>query len=154
MPSAAGAQATAVARAQHEKELLRRGAASVVASPSDAAGLYVVVTYWVGGAALAAALAKVAPGGTVVDRLRQPGQDPDQHLRLLRPRGCPAGQLPVLRLPRAARSRTWRSWPCRFPARRLDPVLGLVDAWTRPPEAIQALTERRITGKAVLTIGQ
>jgi NADPH2:quinone reductase len=36
---------------------------------------------------------------------------------------------------------------------RLDPPIGLLDTWTRLPEAITALTERRISGKAVLTTG-
>jgi NADPH:quinone reductase-like Zn-dependent oxidoreductase len=63
---AAGAQVAAVARAQYAKELLSRGATSVVASPSDADGLYDLVTDWVGGASLAAALAKVTPGGAAV----------------------------------------------------------------------------------------
>ena len=149
---AAGAQVTAVARAQHEKELLRRGAASVVAGPSDAAGLYELVTDWVGGAALAAALAKVAPGGTVVVGSGNQDKTPINIYDFFGHEG--------------ARLVSYLSYAYPEPpgpdlailvglvsARRLDPVLGLVDAWTRLPDAIQALTERRITGKAVLTIG-
>jgi NADPH:quinone reductase len=36
---------------------------------------------------------------------------------------------------------------------RLDPPIGLLDTWTRLLETITALTERRISGKAVLTTG-
>ena len=152
LAAAAGARVTAVAQPQHEKELLRRGATSVVASPSDAAGLYDLVTDWVGGAALGAALAKVAPGGTVVigsgnqektpiniyDFLGHEGARLVSYLSYAYPEP-PGPDLAVL--------------ASLVSARQLDPVLGLVDAWTRLPEAIQALTERRITGKAVLLIG-
>ena len=148
---AAGAQVTAVARAQHEKQLLHRGASSVVAGPSDADGLYDLVTDWVGGAALAAALAKVAPGGTVVlgsgnqdktpiniyDFFGHEGARLVGYLSYAYPKP-PGPDLAIL--------------VGLVATRRLDPVLGFVDAWTRLPDAIQALTERRITGKTVLTI--
>ena len=131
----------------------RRGAASVVGRPSDAAGLYELVTDWVGGAALAAALTKVAPGGTVVVGSGNQDKTPINIYDFFGHEG--------------ARLVSYLSYAYPEPpgpdlailaglvsARRLDPVLGLVEAWTRLPEAIQALTERRITGKAVLTIGQ
>jgi hypothetical protein len=57
----AGAEVTAVARPQHDKQL-RQGARSVVADPSDANGLFHLVTDWVGGASLAVALGKIGPG--------------------------------------------------------------------------------------------
>ena len=123
-----------------------------IASPSDAAGLYELVTDWVGGAALAAALAKVAPGGTVVIGSGNQDKTPINIYDFFGHEG--------------ARLVSYLSYAYPEPpgpdleilvglvaTRRLDPVLGLVDAWTRLPEAIQALTERRITGKAVLTIG-
>ena len=148
---AAGAQVTAVARAQHEKQLLHRGASSVVAGPSDADGLYDLVTDWVGGASLAAALAKVAPGGTVVvgsgnqdktpisiyDFFGHEGARLVGYLSYAYPKP-PGPDLAIL--------------VGLVATRRLDPVLGFVDAWTRLPDAIQALTERRITGKTVLTV--
>jgi NADPH:quinone reductase len=152
LAGAAGAQVTAVARAQHEKELLRRGATSVVAGPSDAGGLYDLVTDWVGGASLAAALAKVAPGGTVVVGSGNPDKTPINIYDFFGHEG--------------ARLVSYLSYAYPEPpgpdlailadlvaTRRLDPALGLVDAWTRLSDAIQALTERRITGKAVLTTG-
>jgi NADPH:quinone reductase len=66
LAAAAGAEVTAVARPQHEKELLALGASSVVADPAAADGLYDLVADWVGGPSLAAGLGKVAPRGTVV----------------------------------------------------------------------------------------
>jgi NADPH2:quinone reductase len=38
-------------------------------------------------------------------------------------------------------------------AGRLDPAVGLVSTWTRLRDALTALTQRRISGKAVLTVG-
>ena len=35
----------------------------------------------------------------------------------------------------------------------LNPVLGLVTSWTRLHDAITALAQRRLTSRAVLTIG-
>lgn len=64
--AAAGAEVTAVARTQHEQELLALGASSVVPNPAAADGLYQLVAHWVGGPSLDAALGKVAPRGTVV----------------------------------------------------------------------------------------
>jgi NADPH:quinone reductase len=95
----AGAEVTAVARPQHDKQPRQHGARSVVADPSDANGLFHLVTDWVGGASLAAALGKIGPREHDRPRLRKPGQDADQHLRLLRPRRRAAGRLPVLRPP-------------------------------------------------------
>jgi NADPH2:quinone reductase len=149
---AAGAQVTAVAKPRHEKELLRRGATSVVADPSDADGLYHLVTDWVGGASLAAALGKVAPRGTVVLGSGNPDKTPINIYDFFGHEG--------------ARLVGYLSYAHREPpgpdlailaslvaAGRLDPALGLVDTWTRLPDAITALAERRITGKAVLTVG-
>ena len=149
---AAGAQVTAVARAQHEKELLRRGATSVVAEPSGADGLYELVADWVGGTSLTAALGKVAPRGTVVVGSGNPDKTPINihdffghegarlvsYLSYAHPEP-PGPDLAIL--------------ASLVAAGRLDPVLALVENWTRLPDAITALAERRITGKAVLTVG-
>ena len=63
----AGAEVAAVSRhPDTAPALLREGAASVAATVAGAAGLFDVVLDDVGGRALAAAVGKVAPGGTVV----------------------------------------------------------------------------------------
>ena len=86
LAAAAGAEVTAVARPQHEKQLLAFGASSVVADPAAADGLYdLVAKNWVGGPSLAAGLGKVAPRGTVVLGSSSTEESADQHLRLLRP---------------------------------------------------------------------
>jgi NADPH:quinone reductase len=148
---AAGAQVTAVTRTQHEEQLLRLGTTSVVADPADADGLYDLVADWVGGASLAAALGKVAPRGTVVLGSGNPDRTPINIYDFFGHEGArlvsylsyahpepPGPDLTIL---------------ARLVATgRLDPVLGLLDTWTQLPDAINALTERRITGKAVLTV--
>jgi NADPH2:quinone reductase len=148
---AAGAQVTAVTRTQHEEQLLRLGTTSVVADPADADGLYDLVADWVGGASLAAALGKVAPRGTVVLGSGNPDKTPINIYDFFGHEGArlvsylsyahpepPGPDLTIL---------------ARLVATgRLDPVLGLLDTWTQLPDAINALTERRITGKAVLTV--
>ncbi len=148
---AAGADVTAVAATPHHQDLLRRGAA-VVDDPATARGRYHLVADWVGGASLAAALDKVAPHGTLV-----------------------LGSGSVVKTPiniydffghEGARIVGYLSYACREPpgpdlatlarlvaAGRLDPVLGLVTSWARLHDAITALAQRRLTGKAVLTIG-
>jgi NADPH:quinone reductase len=37
-------------------------------------------------------------------------------------------------------------------AGRLDPAVGLVNTWTHLRDALTALAERRVSGKAVLTV--
>jgi NADPH2:quinone reductase len=151
LATAAGAQVVAVARAQHEKELLRRGATSVIADPSDATGLYHLVADWVGGASSAAALGKVAPGGTVILGSGSPDKTPINIYDFFGHEGArlvsylsyahpepPGPDLTIL--------------ASLIATGRLDPILGLLDSWTRLPDAITALAERRITGKAILTV--
>jgi NADPH:quinone reductase-like Zn-dependent oxidoreductase len=148
---AAGAQVTAVARAQHEKELLALGVSSVVADPAAADGLYHLVADWVGGASLTACLGKAAPGGTVVvgsgnaektpvniyDFVGHEGARLVGYLSYAYP-GPPGPDLAML--------------AALAGAGRLDPGIGLALPWTRLPEALAALAERRLTGKAVLTV--
>jgi NADPH2:quinone reductase len=76
LAATAGAEVTAVAQPQHDKKLRQHGARSVVADPSDADGLFHLVTDWVGGASLAAALGKIAPGGTIVLGSGNPDKTP------------------------------------------------------------------------------
>jgi len=152
LAAAAGAEVTAVARPQHEESLLRRGASHVVADPSAADGLFHLVADWVGGASLAAALGKVAPRGTLVlgsgstdktplniyDFFGHEGAKLVAYLSYAHP-DPPGPDLSLL--------------AGLVADGRLDPVLGFTQSWHRLPEAISALTERRVSGKAVLTIG-
>jgi NADPH:quinone reductase len=152
LAAAAGAEVTAVARPEYEKELLALGVSSVVADPSAADGLYHLVTDWVGGASLAAGLAKVTPGGTVVlgsgstektplsvyDFFGHEGARVIGYLSYAYPEP-PGPDLATLAGLAAAG--------------RLDPGVSLTLPWTRLSDALAALAGRRISGKAVLTVG-
>jgi NADPH:quinone reductase len=152
LAAAAGAQVTAVARPQHEKELLALGASSVAADPAAAEGLYDLIADWVGGPSLAAALGKVAPRGTVVLGSGNPEKTPvniydffgHEGARLVSYLSYAYPEPPGPDLATLARL---------VAAGRLDPTVSLTLPWTRLRDALTALAERRISGKAVLTVG-
>ncbi len=66
-------------------------------------------------------------------------------------RGCTAGELPVVRIPGTPRPGSQHAG--LVAAGRLDPAVSLTLPWTRLCDALAALAERRISGKAVLTVG-
>jgi NADPH:quinone reductase len=146
---AAGAEVTAVASAQRRENLLDRGATKVVDDPAESDGLYHLVADWLGGASLAAAIGKVAPYGTVIlgsgnpdktsvnvyDFFGHEGARIVSYLSYAHPEP-PGPDLGVL---------------ARLVAtERLDPVIGLTTSWAHLSDAISALAQRRLTGKAVL----
>jgi NADPH:quinone reductase-like Zn-dependent oxidoreductase len=152
LAAAAGAQVTAVARARHEKELLALGASAVAANPAAADGLFDLVADWVGGPSLAACLGKVAPRGTVVLGSSNTEKTPisiydffgHEGARLVSYLSYAYPEPPGPDLTTLARL---------LAAGRLDPAVGLTLTWTRLRDALTALAERRISGKAVLTVG-
>jgi NADPH:quinone reductase-like Zn-dependent oxidoreductase len=148
-----GADVTAVASPQRAEALLAYGASRVVADPAETEGPFELVLESVGGASLDAAIARVAPGGTVIvfgNSSREPATldfiaffgheeatvrtyfsarheaDAGQHLRML------------LDLVAAG---------------RLHVEIGFRGSWDELNDALTGLTERRFAGKAVLTIG-
>jgi NADPH:quinone reductase len=148
----AGAEVTAVARPQHERELLALGASSVVADPAAAEGLYDLVADWVGGPSLAVGISRAAPRGTVV---LGPGNTEKTPVSIYDFFGHGGARLV-----------SYLSYACPEPpspdlstlaalvaAGRLDPAVALALPWTRLRDALTALAERRISGKAVLTVG-
>jgi NADPH:quinone reductase len=148
----AGAEVTAVARPQHENQLLALGASSVVPDPAAADGLYHLVADWVGGPSLAAGLSKAAPRGTVVLGSSNTEKTPvsiydffgHEDARLVSYLSYAYPEPPGPDLATLAGL---------VAAGRLDPAVGLTLPWTRLRDALTALAERRISGKAVLTIG-
>lgn len=152
LAAAAGAEVTAVARPRHEEELLALGASSVAADPAAAEGLYDLVADWVGGPSLAAALGKAAPGGTVVLGSGNPEKTPvniydffgHEGARLVGYLSYAYPEPPGPDLATLARL---------VAAGRLDPGVSLTLPWIRLRDALTALAERRISGKAVLTVG-
>jgi NADPH:quinone reductase-like Zn-dependent oxidoreductase len=148
----AGAEVTAIARVQHEKDLLALGASSVVADPAAADGLYDLVADWAGGPSRAAGLGKAAPRGTVVIGSGNTQKTPISIYDFFGHEG--------------ARLVSYLSYAYPEPpgpdlttlaglvaASRLDPAIGLTLPWTQLGDALTALAERRISGKAVITIG-
>jgi NADPH:quinone reductase-like Zn-dependent oxidoreductase len=61
-----GAEVTAIAAAWHTDDLRALGATQVVESIAAAGGTFSLITESVGGASLAQAIERVAPGGTIV----------------------------------------------------------------------------------------
>jgi NADPH:quinone reductase len=148
---AAGAEVTAVAATRHHETLLGCGAAAVVEDPTAADGLYDLVTDWVGGASLAAAIGRLAPCGTLVLGSGSPDKTPINVYDFFGHEG--------------ARIVAYLSYAHREPpapdlatlARlvatgEVDPVIGLTTSWAGLHDATTALAQRRLTGKAVLTI--
>jgi NADPH:quinone reductase len=152
LAAAAGAQVTAVARPRHEKELLALGASSVAADPAAADGLYHLVADWVGGPSLADSLGKVAPGGTVVLGSSNAEKTPVNVYDFFGHEGARLVSYLSYAYPEPP-GPDLNTLTCLVAAGRLDPAVGLTLSWTRLRDARTALAERRISGKAVLTIG-
>lgn len=152
LAAAAGAEVTAVARPEYEKELLALGVSAVVADPSAADGLYHLVTDWVGGASLAAGLAKVTPGGTVVLGAGSTEKTPLSIYDFFGHEGARVVGYLSYAYPEPP-GPDLATLAGLAAVGRLDPGVSLTLPWTRLPDALAALAERRITGKAVLTVG-
>ena len=147
-----GARVTAVADLRHEKELTALGAGRVVADTADADDGQHLITDSVGGNSLAAALTKVAPGGTIVvcgttSGVKTPIDIYDfighEGARLLSYLSYAHSQPPGPDL------RTLLDFVATD---RLHPTLGLVADWSQLGDVLAALKQRRLSGKAVLTV--
>jgi NADPH2:quinone reductase len=147
-----GARVTAVARAERADAVRRFGADEVVASPAETEGPFDLVLESAGGASLDAALARVAPGGTVVlfgNSSREPStidftaffghEEATVRSYFSARHEADAGRLLALLLDLAA-------------AGRLEVEIGFRASWDRLNEALDGLSERRFAGKAVLTV--
>jgi NADPH:quinone reductase len=147
-----GAEVTAVASAGRADALRGYGAHAVVADPGDAEGPFDLVLESVGGAVLDAALAQVAPGGTVVifgNSSRTPatldftaffGHEEAAIRSYFSARHeADAGRRLAMLLDLLA-------------AGRLHVEVGFHASWDRLDEAMDGLSERRFAGKAVLTV--
>lgn len=152
LAAAGGARVTAVARATHAQQLVELGAERVVAEPAAAEGSFWLIAESLGGDSLAAAIGKLAPGGTLV---------------LL---GNTSGQPTAISVldfigHEGARLVSFLSYASEQPfgpdlqllvdlaaGGRLHPTLGYTAHWSQLNDAIAAFRERRFSGKAVLTI--
>jgi len=109
----------------------------------------------VGGASLAAALTRVAPDGTVVAFGASSPEPTTFDVSRFYNRGAP--RLYGLRVfDELARTRSaqrdLRLLATELAAGRLDPQIDLTTSWREADTALAALIDRRVAGKAVLTI--
>jgi len=148
----AGARVTAVARPEAESRLTRLGAASVVPTVADADGPYHLVAESTGGQSLRDAIARTAPGATVVVM------------------GTTSGEKTPIDVydfigHESARLVNYMSYADTSPistdlhlllefvaAKKLESKLGFRADWTQVDGAIDGLRHRKFRGKAVLTI--
>jgi NADPH2:quinone reductase len=149
----AGAEVVAVSRRPDAAPaLLEEGAASVAVTVSDAAGLFDVVLDDVGGRALAAAVDKVAPGGTVV-LIGATEPEPAQ-LALTSFFGH---ENAVIRsyfsyAEPTAPGEDLATLAGLLASGRLTAPIGLHTSWDSANDALDALAEGKIDGKAVLDV--
>jgi NADPH:quinone reductase len=147
-----GAEVVAVARPGRADALRGWGAAAVVTDPGDAEGLFELVLESVGGASLEAALAAVAPAGTVIlfgNSSREPAALDFSALH--------GHEEATIRSYFSARheaeaGRVLRRLLDLVAAGRLQVEVGARESWDRLNDVLDALTERRFAGKAVLTV--
>ncbi|MDP4507572.1 zinc-binding dehydrogenase [Nonomuraea turcica] len=153
MAAAAGAEVSAVtATVERGARLRELGAAAIVHDVADAGGPFDVALESTGGNALATALARLVPGGTLVwfgqasrtpatmnffDLLAGPENAVIRHFHYA---GAPYGPdlATLVRL---------------MSGGRLHPEIGRTADWSQTADVLVDLRERRIRGNAALTIG-
>ncbi len=153
----AGAHVTAVAR--RTEGLTELGADEVLqeldADPAQPG--FDVILDAIGGPVLGTCLQRVVPGGTVVSfasTLTDPVSYPTRELFARAP-GARLYGLYIFAELQHTRSAAadLRRLADLIAAGRLDPQIDLTHSWDHAADAIDALLDRRVAGKAVLTIG-
>jgi NADPH:quinone reductase len=147
-----GAEVVGMARAERADAVRGWGAGAVVGEPSEADGLFELVLESVGGAALEAALDRVAPAGTVIlfgNSSREPAR-----LDFSAMHGHEEATIRSYFSARheADAGRTLRRLLDLVAAGRLQVEIGARESWDRLNEVMDGLSERRFAGKAVLTV--
>jgi NADPH2:quinone reductase len=153
----AGAHVTAVSRnAERAEGLKELGADAVVHELGPEGDRFDVVVEGVGGASLSAAIRRVAPLGTVVSFARSDEQDvtfPTSALFRDAPGASVHGLYVFPELQHRAGGGADLARLVQLVAHGdLHPQIDLEASWREPEEAIRALLDRRIAGKAVLHI--
>jgi NADPH:quinone reductase len=150
----AGAHVTAVAR--RTDGLAELGADEVLSELSREGDTFDVILDAIGGPVLGAALQRVAPRGSVVSfgaTVTEPVSYPTRELFSR----APGAQLHGLYIfDELQHTRTaaadLRRLADLVAAGRLDPQIDVTVSWTEAAGAVQGLLDRRVAGKAVLTI--
>ncbi len=150
----AGAHVTGVAR---RTEGLADLGADAVTSEIDLKGpVYDVVIDGVGGPVLGSAIQRVAPGGTIVSfasTVTEPVSYPSRELFARAPGARLYGFYLFAELDHTrSGSADLRRLADLVAEKRLDPQIDLTLSWTDAAQAIEALLDRRVNGKAVLTV--
>jgi NADPH:quinone reductase len=152
LAAAGGAEVTALTGSHRSVEFGALGAHRVVTSLDDADGDFDLVLESVGGQVLLAALGRTAPGGHLVLIGSSAGDPAPITISSFRPHarqtvhpfwvygsGEPVGE-DLAQL-------------ARLTARGLlDPVVGWAGSWDHLDQAMQALRDRRVAGKAILRV--
>jgi NADPH:quinone reductase-like Zn-dependent oxidoreductase len=149
----AGAHVTGVVRNAERGEGLRElGADELITELEPEGENFDLLLESVGGASLAAALTRVAPEGTVVAFGASSPEPTTFDVSRFYGRG--GSKLYGLRVfDELAKHRSGVRDLELLLAERLDPQIDLVTSWEDHQTAITALMERRVAGKAVLTVG-
>jgi NADPH2:quinone reductase len=154
LAAAQGALVTAVSSsAQRGERLLALGAAEVVTDVELAEGPFEVVFESVGGASLEAAVARLAPRGTLL-WLGQAGRRPASLDFFAVVAAAPLASIVPFSYWRSGASDAddLAALVRLVAGGRLHPEIGVQADWHETPEVLVALGERRVRGNAVLTI--
>lgn len=148
-----GASATAIAAARHAEDLRGLGAEQVVESIELAEGPFSLITESVGGQSLAHAIERVAPGGTIVMFGSSSGELTPIGFRQFVP-GHEGARLQTFAYYTSGSGigADIASLLALVAAGRLETRVALNLPWTDIAQALDALRERRFSGKAVLTV--
>jgi NADPH:quinone reductase len=153
----AGAHVTAVSRNEERAHGLKELGADAIVHHVDPEGeRFDLVIEGVGGETLSAAIRRVAPNGTVVSFARSDEQDvtfPTSALFREAPGASVAGLYVFPELERRAGGGADLARLAKLVANgELRPQIDLETSWREPKDAIDALLDRRIAGKAVLRV--
>lgn len=152
----AGAHVTGVSSSPKRAEgLAQIGADDVIAELTPEGEPFDAILESVGGASLAAALARVAPWGTIVSFGNSSSEQTTFDVSPFY--ALPGARLYGLRVfdeldRHGSGVRDLRFLAERVGTGRLDTQIGVTRSWREAGEALEDLIERRVRGKAVLTI--
>ncbi|MEW9551542.1 zinc-binding dehydrogenase [Nonomuraea sp. NPDC050783] len=153
LAAAAGAEVTAVtATAERGARLRELGAAAITHDVAAAPGPYDVVLESTGGPALAAALERLVPGGTLI-WFGQASRTPATLSFFDLFAGAENGVIRHFHYAGAPYGADLATLVRLVSAGRLHPETGRVADWSSTAEVLVDLRERRVRGKAVLTVG-
>ena len=150
----AGAHVTGIAR--RTEGLKELGADELKAEIDPQGPIYDAIIDGVGGPVLGTAITRVAPGGTIVSfasTVTDPVSYPSRELFARAPGARLYGFYVFAELDHTrSGSADLRRLADLVAAKRLDPQIDLTLSWSDAGQAIEALLDRRVNGKAVLTV--